>query len=116
MEYSWPIPVTKELWKVKCGGVSKEIAPYAGINKEALIEKKLPQKAKIEVREYKQYSFESSIFQLQALDDSTPQALQKSTNGELVLPKKTEKIVRRPKSYYSTSKGKTLVIHVLEDL
>lgn len=41
MEYSWPIPITKELWEVKCGRFSKEIVAYAGINKEALLEKKL---------------------------------------------------------------------------
>lgn len=118
MKYKYPIPVTKNFWRVRCGGLSSDIRPQeAGINKAALEDKELPIKARIEVREYKEdhFSYRSSVYHLLPLDDSTPHALEKSPNGELVLPKKRGAVVRRPKDFYKPTEGKKLVVHVLQE-
>lgn len=116
-QYVWPLPVTKNLWKVRCGGISKEIAPYAGINQEALEEKHLPLRARIEVRDYRNaFSYQSSVFYLHPLDDTYPKALRNSKNGELILPRSRDSVVKRPNSYYELQIGKQLVINVLERL
>lgn len=115
-QYPWPLPVTKNLWKIKCGGYLKEIAPYAGINREALEEKHLPLEAQIEVRDYRgAFSYDSSVFHLRPLDDSFPKALRSSKDGELVLPRRRDSVIRRPTSYYDLKKGKKMVINVLEE-
>lgn len=118
MEFDYPLPVTRKMWRVKCGGYSEELPKNtAGINKKALEEKNLPLKAKVEVRDYQtQISYTSSICKLYPLDDATPSALRKSENGQIILPEESKSIVRRPQGYTRLGKGKSLVIKVLKRL